>query len=142
MAILNYTTKISASKTVGEIQELLTQAGARRVIVDNNLEREPVSISFQIEITEGVPVYFSLPCNWEGVLAALVKDKVDSRYRNPDQAKRVAWRVVKDWIEAQLAIIYAQQATLLQVFLPYAQTKDGNTLYDHVMNNQKLLLNQ
>lgn len=36
MAILNYTTKISAGKTVGEIQESLVLQGARKIMVDYN----------------------------------------------------------------------------------------------------------
>jgi len=139
MPILNYTTKIAAAKTVGEIQEILASGGAKKVMIDYGDDREPVAISFQIETSPGTAVSFRLPSNAHGVLAALTKDKVDNKYRNLEHARRVTWRVIKDWIESQMAIIYAEQATMLQVFLPYAVTSTGETMYDRVMDNQKLL---
>ncbi|GAB2552796.1 hypothetical protein [Rufibacter soli] len=139
MAILNYTTKVPASKTVGEIQEILASGGAKRIMIDYGSDREPVAVSFLIEVSPGNLVSFRLPSNPKGVLASLEKDKVKNEFRNMDQAQRVAWRVIKDWVEAQLAIIYAEQATMLQVFLPYAVTSSGDTMFDHVMKNPKLL---
>lgn len=139
MPILNYTTSIAATKTVGEIQEILANGGASKIMIDYNSDREPVSISFQIEMPKGAPVSFRLPCDWEGVLIALGRDKVEKKYCNSDHAKRVSWRIIKNWVEAQLAFIQAEQASMLQVFLPYAVTSTGETMYDRVLDNQKLL---
>lgn len=47
----------------------------------------------------------------------------------PEQAERVAWRVAREWLLAQLAIIEAQMATLDQVMLPYLQVDGQKTLY-------------
>src|SRR5438552_18436509 len=44
------------------------------------------------------------------------------------QAVRVEWRIVKDWVEAQLALIETRMVTAQQVFLPYAIMRDGRTL--------------
>lgn len=46
-----------------------------------------------------------------------------------EQAARVGWRIIKDWIEAQLALVQTQMVTLDQVFLPYARTNTGETVY-------------
>ena len=51
---------------------------------------------------------------------------------NEDQARRVAWRIVRDWVEAQMAIVELEMAKVDQVFLPYARTPNGQTLYEHV----------
>jgi hypothetical protein len=52
------------------------------------------------------------------------------RYRTPEHAERVAWRIVKDWLEAQLAIVATEMVTFDQVMLAYVRTSDGTTLYD------------
>lgn len=56
--------------------------------------------------------------------------KITPRLRTMEQASRVAWRIIKDWLAAQLALIKAEMVTLEQVFLPYAQNADGATLFD------------
>jgi len=52
------------------------------------------------------------------------------KYRTREHAARVAWRICKDWIEAQLAIVDAEMADMMEIFLPYAQTESGETLYE------------
>lgn len=129
MAILNYTTSISAHKTVGEIQQLLAQKGARGVSIDYDAAGQPAAVAFWLELA-GNPVSFRLPSNWTGVRRALDKDrKVPARSKTDEQAQRVAWRIVKDWTEAQLAIVEAGIAGMAEVFLPYAVTPDGRTLF-------------
>ena len=52
------------------------------------------------------------------------------------EAARVAWRIIKDWLEAQLALVSAELADLEQVFLPYAQNGAGVTLYEALKAGQ------
>jgi hypothetical protein len=140
MAILNYTTQISATKTVGEIQQLLVSAGCQKVLVDY-LDRQPTALTFMIQV-QGQPVYFTLPANVEGVRKALVADVMVKRhYQTTDQARRVTWRIIKNWCEAQLALIEAGQAQLAEVFLPYAQTASGQTLFRALETGGFKLLN-
>ena len=47
------------------------------------------------------------------------------------QATRTAWRIVKDWVEAHIALVETQMVTAPQVFLPYAVMRDGRTLSEH-----------
>ena len=140
MPILNYTTKINPIKTIGEITQSLVEAGANKIIVDYE-NSQPVSLNFQL-IHNGQPIYFALPANWKGVLAVLKRQKgVAKSLQNEDQAIRVSWRILKVWVDAQLAIIESEIVTAPQVFLPYAITKSGNTLYDEI-NNTNLLLTE
>jgi hypothetical protein len=46
---------------------------------------------------------------------------------------------VRNWVEAQLAIIETKMVTTEQVFLPYAIVRGGQTLYEHVQSNPKFL---
>lgn len=136
MAILNYTTKIPVSSTTAEIQKILTKAGAGAIMSEFDAQGNASSMSFRVD-KDGVPIFFKLPVDVEGVTRALKRDRV---YRDNDHARRVAWRILKDWIEAQMAIIYAGMAELPQVFLPYAQTSSGETVYERMQQSEFKLL--
>jgi hypothetical protein len=136
--ILNYTTKIDPAKTVGEIQAILVRHGAKSVSTDYE-GGLPTAITFLAEINSEF-ISFRLPSNHAGVLAALQKDKaIEPRYRTEEQARRVGWRITKDWVEAQMAIVQANLASLPEVFLPYAITPTGQTLFS-VVNERGLKL--
>lgn len=139
MPILNYTTKIEARKTASEIQDILADAGAQGVHIEYDKEKLPVALTFQIEI-QGRVIAFRLPSKWHGVYRILRDDrKVDRRYKSPDQARRIAWRIVKDWAEAQLAIVQAETADLAEVFLPYAVNPETHrTLYEEFQTGNLL----
>lgn len=140
MAILNYTTSISCEKTIGEIQQCLVKHGATKITTDfkNGL---PSGVTFCLELNQ-TTVGFCLPANYEGVLIAMKKDpKVPQKLLTKDQALRVSWRIIKDWVEAQMAIVDANLADVAEVFLPYAITKSGTTLYKEIQNNGMKLLN-
>ena len=53
-----------------------------------------------------------------------------------EHAERVAWRIVRDWLDAQLALIETQQATADQVLLPYRVLEGGRTVYEAVIEQQ------
>ncbi len=131
MAILNYTTKINPAKTVGEIQEILAKHGACSVSTDFD-KGMPVAIRFSVAVGDEI-LNFRLPSNHQGVYRALCKDAaVPKQYKTQEQSQRVAWRIVKDWVEAQMAIIESGLALLPEVFLPYALAPNGQTLFEAV----------
>jgi len=140
MPILNYTTKIDSYKTITEIQQILARNGGKKMIIDNNDAGLPVALTFCVD-WQGSPLAFALPCNFEGVLKAMKKSsKVPRSLCTEEQALRVGWRIVKDWVEAQMAIVEAQLASVAEVFLPYAVTKSGTTLYKHIETDSRMLL--
>lgn len=132
MPILNYRTEIPAEKTVGEIQKKLAKAGAQAVLSEYDNEGILTSLSFRLMTAHG-PIFFRLPAKIQGVQKALERDpKVAGKLRSRAHAARVAWRICKDWIEAQLAIVEAEMADMVEVFLPYAQTESGETVYEQL----------
>lgn len=139
MPLLNYTTSIAPQKTVMEIQALLAKAGANSILADYDSDGNVVAMSFRITL-EGRPLSFRLPTDWTPVRRTLQRQRVSPKYQTPEQALRVAWRITKDWVEAQLAIIETQMVTTAQVFLPYAVTATGETVYQYMANNTHLLL--
>ena len=48
--------------------------------------------------------------------------------------------ITKDWVAAQLAIIETRMVTTAQVFLPYAITRNGQSVYEYIGQNTGLLL--
>lgn len=143
MPILNYTTSIDAWKSVNEVQKILSANGATHCSIKNE-GSFPVALSFTIEHM-GKPLNFLLPCNYQGVLQAMKKDpKVTRSACNQEQALRVAWRITKDWVEAQLAIINSNQFTIVEAFMAsLIINQTGETLGTYMLNGegQKLLTN-
>lgn len=141
MAILNYTTKIDADKTAGEIARMLSKGGAQAVMTEYDPEQNYVkAMSFRINLN-GNMISFKLPCEWEPILEILKNDrKVSRSLVNREQAVRIAWRIVKDWVEAQLALIQTQMVSTVEVFLPYAVTKNGKTVFETMVDNPQFLL--
>ncbi len=127
MPILNYTTKVPASQTVLEIQNKLAHKNARRISVEYDNEHNPTSIDFEILVCEQ-PVRFRLPCNVDGVQRAMKRDRAAGR-DDRNRVRRVAWRIVKNWVDAQLAMIEANQVEMAEVFLPYAIDNRGETMF-------------
>jgi hypothetical protein len=141
MPILNYTTTIAADKTLGEIQTILARHDASSILIEY-ANRQPVAVSFLAPTNHG-PRGFRLPANVDAVAEVLERQaragQVPKRFANREQAARVAWRIVKDWLEAQMAIIEAGMVTLDEVMLPYLTEPDGRTLYQ-VMTERRLAL--
>lgn len=130
MSLLNYSTTIKASKTAGEVTQILVKGGARQIMSEFDSEENASGISFSVMTSEGVRG-FSLPVNAEPVLRIIKKDpKVPHRLKTSEQAHNVAWRIMKDWLEAQMALIATEMVTIDQVMLPYMRTIDGGTFYD------------
>jgi hypothetical protein len=143
MRLLNYTTKIDADKTAQEISKCLSMHGASGVLTEYK-DGILASISFKITLN-GNDMAFRLPCDYRPVMEVMYGNK-RTRYgargqsERKLQAVRTAWRIVKDWVEAQMALVETQMVTTQQIFLPYAVMRDGRTLTQHVEQNPSLLL--
>jgi hypothetical protein len=152
MPLLNYTTSIDAHKTIAEIQQMLARAGASAILTEFDNAGNIVALSFKMilpgsdEVGKAREISFRLPTDWQPVLETMKQQKArrlrgygDIRLTE-DQARRVAWRITKDWVEAQLAIVETRMVTTAQVFLPYAVTSNGQSLYEYIGSNTNLLL--
>jgi hypothetical protein len=137
MAMLNYDTTVDVEKTLVDIHRMLVRSGARRISVEYDEQRQPTAVTFVIVLPFGETPY-RLPANTAAVYALLERQWQDGMVRRGlvtvGQASRVGWRIVKDWLEAQLTIIDSGLVTLDQVMLPYnvVALEDGRegTFYD------------
>jgi len=79
--------------------------------------------------------------NWRLFQDVLREQQPNNRkWLDDDACYRVAWRVIRDWVMSQMALIETEMVKTEQVFLPYAITQDGvSTIYDRVLNSNLLL---
>jgi hypothetical protein len=121
-------TKIDPEQTVGEIMKLLSKHNIRRIMTA--YENGEI-VGFTFSIAHGADeLPFKLPVRWEPVLRYMMDDRHTPGHlcRN-EQAKRVAWRLIFRWIEAQLALVEINMADIKEIFMPYLITSEGKTLY-------------
>lgn len=139
MPLLNYTTTVAAEKTVAEVQRMLAKAGARQIMTDYNGSGAATGVTFSIDDGDGVRA-FTLPVRTDRVHAVMSRYEsgIPNRYQSKEQAERVAWRIAKDWLEAQLAIVETEMVTFTQVMLPYMRAASGSTLYELYIGGELL----
>ena len=134
MPIKNYTSEVDAYKSMGEIQKALAKTGARRIMTEYTEDSTPAGIVFSIMTGNG-ETGFMLPANVEGVRLVLEKQKVRA---DEEQARRTAWRILRDWVLAQCAIIESGMVETEEVFMPYI-TNGKRTMYQLYKDGQLAL---
>lgn len=141
MALKNYTTTIDSTKTIGEIQGILAKHGANAIMTEYN-DGQVVALSFKIKTLNG-EIGVKLPANIDRVLQVLKNQrKRNNQVKDTrEQAAKTAWRIIKDWIDVQMAILETEMVEMEEIFLPYVLNKEGQTLYEAFKNN-KLMLNE
>lgn len=130
MSIFMETTKISAEKTVGQLQGVLAKYGATQVLTEY-AAGQVEAVSFKM-MAGGAAVPFRLPCRWRALMAVMNKKRGMSASATflEDRARRVAWRQILRWVEAQCALISTGMVAAEEVFLPYMQSVTGLTLFE------------
>lgn len=128
MAIKNYTTKIPALQTIGEIQGILAAHGARKIMIDYSDDGSAQTISFALMVGQNM-VGFRIGAKPQGVLRVMENSRQSC---SAEQAECIAWRNVKDWIAAQIALVETEQAAMEEVFLPYLVDQTEKTLYETI----------
>jgi hypothetical protein len=135
------TTKISAEKTAGEITTLLTRSGSVKYIQFEYDDGVIAGISFIIMMGE-TKIPFRLPVRVEPVYKVMYPNK---RGRTPRtlkrviQARRVAWRQILRWIQAQMAMVEIGMADIKEIFMPYLIVSNGVTLYESLEKKQFMI---
>jgi hypothetical protein len=141
--IKNYTTEIPAERTITEIQKLLAQNGARGVAIEYDEQGSIKDIFFKI-IVDNKELPFRLPAKADKVYSALwgnrqrwERERYEQGWRQ--QAERIAWRICKTWLEAQITLINLEQAKMEEVFLPYLILPGNKTVFETMRQNNYLL---
>lgn len=142
MAVFMEYTDVPDTKTVAEIQHLLARRGASSVLVE--YENGHVSgVAFKLLVGDQ-EIPFRLPCRWQSVLKILKVEGKKLRRADTEEgrARRVAWRQILRWCEAQFALIATGMVKTDEVFMPYiiTQTPEGEqSMYQLVAKSQYML---
>lgn len=137
MPLLNYTTKVAVGRTLQEITTKLVKAGARGVATEFDTHGRLVGVDFAIPVG-GDTLHYTLPCRAAAVREVLKRQRVEARYLTAEHVERGAWRILGDWVAAQLAIIETEMVSLPQVMLPYMRTEDGSTVFERFETTRAL----
>lgn len=144
MTLKNYTS--AGKNTFEKIQNILSAHHANKIMFDYK-EGKVEAITFGLNI-DGKQMGFRLPALVENVTEILYGgvDRWGNRKKISDsqreQAYKTAWANIRDWIDAQMALVATKQAKIQHVFLPYAVMKDGRILSEHIESNPNFLLGE
>ena len=147
MAIKNYTSDKPIDRIFAELQQTLGTHGAKQISFDYGDDGKVHGVQFVIKVNDRfIPV--KLPARIEKAQAVLKKqweEGVISHKRGKEntygyeQAYRVAWRNVLDWVQAQMALLEIGMAKIEEVFLPYMVNSTGETFFERMEQRGFLL---
>ncbi len=147
MAIKNYTSDKPIDRIFVELQQTLGTHGAKHISFEYGDDGKVQGLAFTIKVNDRfIPI--KLPARVEKAQAVLKKqweDGVISHKRGKEntygneQAYRVAWRNILDWVLAQMALLEIGMAKMEEVFLPYMQDRDGVTFFERMEERGFLL---
>jgi hypothetical protein len=137
LKLKNYSTNISAERSIAEIEKILALFGAQAVLKEYTGDGRVRSLSFKLD-NKG----YQLPANVNGVKSVLYSEKRryhgrDSMKNRDERAYRVAWRILKDWIYSQLSLIASGQGQPQQILFGYMF--DGKRTFYQAYIEGKLL---
>lgn len=130
MTLFMETTRINPERTVSEIQSILSKHQAKAILLEYE-NMQVTAVSFQYAVgDQSIP--FRLPCRWQAL--DLILRKSGKRPHRDDTfetwSRRIAWRQILRWVEAQMALVETNMVKLEEVFFPYIQTRSGETIFE------------
>lgn len=138
MALKNYTTKIPVGQSIKEIEQALVKNGAVGMLYEYEQGTGRIESLKFVLMLNGQKIGFALPVKWRKFQQVLQNQNV-ARSSDDDYCYRVAWRCVRDWVLAQLALYETELVELPQIFLPFAYGKGDRTVYEQVVEGKLLL---
>ena len=131
--IKNYTS--NSKQTFDKIQKVLITHRAKGIFFEYEETGKIKSLAFTLDIG-GKVIGFKLPSRVD-----MVKKLFDNEgYRyDEEQPYKTAWANIRDWLDAQMALIDTGQVKIEEVFLPYAVNREGK-IYFEVISTQGYLL--
>ncbi len=127
------TTSIDPGKTIAAIQNILRKYGVKQIMTDYDDDGKLGAVSFTMQVKDNL-IPFKLPADHTALLE--MAKRRETRYLkagDEDHARRIAWRQILRWVEAQMALVDVGMVTADQVFMPYIMVDaKGTTLYDQL----------
>lgn len=142
--VKNFSTSVPVNRTVAEIEKMLTKYGAKHILKEYDENGDPVMLVFSI-LTEHGTMGVRLPIHPEKILAVFKKQVsnglLPKKYWAGEwvdkQAQRVGWRIIKDWLDAQITLLNIEMVKIEEIFLPYIYNdRLKMTVYEMLENNK------
>src|SRR2546421_3601105 len=147
MAIKNYTSDKPIDRIFAELQHTLGTHGAQQISFDYGDDGKVHDVQFVIKVNDRfLPI--KLPARVEKAQAVLKKHwevgmishkRGKEQTYGSEQAYRVAWRNILDWVQAQMALLEIGMVKMEEVFLPYMQDRQGVTYFERMEQRGFLL---
>ena len=137
----NYTTTIPESRTIMEIEQILSLFGATAILKDFRGDGSVKALSFKV-MTEHGEMPFKIPMNDKAIAQYRSEQftgytKKQNTLNDLDSARRIGWRIIKDWVHAQLSIVQLKLVKVQEVFLPYIYNPiEEKTFYQQIEEKQ------
>lgn len=143
--IKNYSTSIDVDKTIAEIEKLLVRHGIKQVFKEYD-EHGIAFLSFGIEYKNQI-IPIRIPAKVEKIKEKLSKQvdmgRIGNKYNTIEQARRIGWRLILDWIDSQMTMVELEQKEMIEIFLAdIVDLKTKETLFQKLSEgkaNQFLL---
>ena len=136
MTLMNYTSQTPASSSISYIETKLARRGAKQILKMYDPDARVEGIAFIIPV-DGVDMSFKLPAQVDAceqtLKASIRRPRSDTYKRVAKQAERTAWKIVADWVDAQMAMIELSQVEFMQVFMPYLYCHAKQQTYFQMM---------
>jgi hypothetical protein len=137
--IKNYTSEVSAIKSINHIEKRLVDNKARNIMKIYSDAGSLTGVAFIVNVN-GVDMPFKLPARVENVEKVLMKQysrpRKDTARIVMDQAVRTAWKILADWVDIQMSLVELDQAEIVEVFMPYLYNhKKETTFFDQWKKN-------
>jgi len=135
------TTEVPAERTASEISAVLIQAGATQINIAYE-GGEIVGLRWTMRVSGGRELLFRMPARVDPIFKIFQKrrtsqwDRTNKAADDLVKAKRVAWRQLLRWTQAQLAMIECGMTEAAEVFFPYIQAPTGRTLFEHFKDTE------
>lgn len=119
-----------------EIEQILVKFGAQGIYKEYQGSKISALMFYLIKDNQKIP--FKIPMSVDkarGVMIKIVQSgKLPRKYAQEplrtEQGERVAWRIIKDWIDSQLSLLEMQFAEAVEILLPYAYNAvEEKTMY-------------
>lgn len=132
--IKNLYSKVPVDRTIMEIEKMLAQNGADQILKEFNEHGETMALTFKVQLGDK-PILFRLPIERSALINCLSKAVQKKQIprsilHDENRAMRIGWRIIRDWVDIQMTLVKLEMAQVEQVFLPYAVSRDGKTLYE------------
>ena len=124
------------------LRGLLVAKGADEISIVYDDAQQPCGLKWSVVSPRLGRVAFALPCNTDAVFVKLTEQRimVTSPESRRQQAIRTSWRILKDWVEAQMALLETGMVTMDEIFLPY-MLSGGQTFYQALVAGEFKALN-